>query len=269
MQNQRKSKTATHSYMHSERSHGQGHGDSQSRGTRKSYSGVDDSSSVDVQSCPQIYEEIIQQLEGDVRKHIRIEHQLKLHIESVEDRVEELERELDRLDGGIRSQRVDSERESKRSTVRESHRARDSTKRVEKAEAELRALKEQMVHDGREIEALKEKIREKELREIQLRKESTELVRAAEDKAHKQVLEIKEHGDEELSRAQKSLEGARYRIRKLEESIMQLSGEVEMLKREKDELIDEQRLLMRRGIGSGDKMSNGQHATGERVIAVS
>lgn len=32
-------------------------------------------------------------MEADIRKHIRIEHQLKLHIESVEDRVEELERE--------------------------------------------------------------------------------------------------------------------------------------------------------------------------------
>jgi hypothetical protein len=37
---------------------------------------------------------MIQQLESDIRKHIRIEHQLKLHIESVEDRVEELERQL-------------------------------------------------------------------------------------------------------------------------------------------------------------------------------
>ena len=44
-------------------------------------------------SCPRVYEEMIQQLEADVRKHIRIEHQLKLHIESVEDRVEELERD--------------------------------------------------------------------------------------------------------------------------------------------------------------------------------
>ena len=34
----------------------------------------------------------MRQLEADIRKHIRIEHQLKLHIESVEDRVEELER---------------------------------------------------------------------------------------------------------------------------------------------------------------------------------
>jgi len=42
---------------------------------------------------PKVYEEIMRQLEADIRKHIRIEHQLKLHIESVEDRVEELERE--------------------------------------------------------------------------------------------------------------------------------------------------------------------------------
>ena len=47
-------------------------------------------------SCPKIFEEIIQKLEADVRKHIRIEHQLKLHIESTEDRIEELEREQDK-----------------------------------------------------------------------------------------------------------------------------------------------------------------------------
>ena len=50
-------------------------------------------SSAGAPSCPRIYEEIIQGLEADIRKHIRIEHQLKLHIESVEDRIEELERE--------------------------------------------------------------------------------------------------------------------------------------------------------------------------------
>ena len=52
----------------------------------------------DSPSCPRIYEEMIQQLEADIRKHIRIEHQLKLHIESVEDRVEELERDLEKLE---------------------------------------------------------------------------------------------------------------------------------------------------------------------------
>ncbi len=42
---------------------------------------------------PKVYEEIMRSLEADIRKHIRIEHQLKLHIESVEDRVEEPEGE--------------------------------------------------------------------------------------------------------------------------------------------------------------------------------
>ena len=48
------------------------------------------------QICPKVYEEIIQSLEAEVRKHIRIEQQLKLHIESVENRVEELEREQEK-----------------------------------------------------------------------------------------------------------------------------------------------------------------------------
>lgn len=46
---------------------------------------------------PREYEEIIQTLEGDVRKHIRIEQQLKLHIETVEGRLDELEADNERL----------------------------------------------------------------------------------------------------------------------------------------------------------------------------
>ena len=37
---------------------------------------------------PMEYEEIIQKLEGDVRKHIRIQNQLKLHIESLQSKVD-------------------------------------------------------------------------------------------------------------------------------------------------------------------------------------
>jgi predicted nucleic acid-binding Zn-ribbon protein len=44
----------------------------------------------------------MRQLEADIRKHIRIEHQLKLHIESVEDRVEELERAEDDYENKIK-----------------------------------------------------------------------------------------------------------------------------------------------------------------------
>lgn len=87
-------------------------------------------SSYVMEDCPPVYEEIIQGLEADVRKHIRIEHQLKLHIESVEDRVEELERELDRLDEKSESRALD----------------------------ELRLLKEQMASERDTIDTLTDKL---------------------------------------------------------------------------------------------------------------
>ena len=46
---------------------------------------------------PKEYEEIIQTLEGDIRKHIRIEQQLKLHIETIEGQLDQLELENERL----------------------------------------------------------------------------------------------------------------------------------------------------------------------------
>ena len=41
---------------------------------------------------PMEYEEIIQKLEADIRKHIRIQNQLKLHIESLQSKVDEKEK---------------------------------------------------------------------------------------------------------------------------------------------------------------------------------
>lgn len=38
------------------------------------------------------YEQMIQKLEADVRNHIRVEQQLKLHIESIQNKLEEYER---------------------------------------------------------------------------------------------------------------------------------------------------------------------------------
>jgi len=40
----------------------------------------------------------MQGLEADVRKHIRIQHQLKLHIESCEEKIEELEKECNDME---------------------------------------------------------------------------------------------------------------------------------------------------------------------------
>jgi hypothetical protein len=42
-----------------------------------------------------MYENEIQGLEAEIRSHIRLQQQLKLHIETTEARVEELEKEND------------------------------------------------------------------------------------------------------------------------------------------------------------------------------
>ena len=67
-------------------------------------------------SCPKVYEEIIQDLEGDIRKHIRMEHQLKLHIESVEDRIEELERDIEKRENGQQPETSDAKKSPSETT---------------------------------------------------------------------------------------------------------------------------------------------------------
>ena len=46
---------------------------------------------------PKEYEKVIQKLEADVRNHIRVEQQLKLHIETVHNKMEELENKCNTL----------------------------------------------------------------------------------------------------------------------------------------------------------------------------
>ena len=46
---------------------------------------------------PKEYEKMLQKLEGDVRMHIRIEQQLKLHIDNIEFRLDEAEKENNKL----------------------------------------------------------------------------------------------------------------------------------------------------------------------------
>lgn len=43
---------------------------------------------------PKEYELIIQKLESDVRNHIRVEQQLKLHIETVHNKMDEMEKKI-------------------------------------------------------------------------------------------------------------------------------------------------------------------------------
>lgn len=123
----------------------------------------------DSPSCPRVYEEIIQQLEADVRKHIRIEHQLKLHIESVEDRVEELERDLGLLEKKQKQASASKHDEPVAHSKRGSQ-ASDSIN-VSKVKAELQELKAQMVNEKKQIHELKEQIKVKDKKEVDMQKE--------------------------------------------------------------------------------------------------
>lgn len=42
---------------------------------------------------PRVYEKLIQKLEADVRGHIRLEHEMKIHMDYLEGKVEKMERE--------------------------------------------------------------------------------------------------------------------------------------------------------------------------------
>ena len=52
---------------------------------------------------PSLYEELIQKYEGDIRNHIRIEQQMKLHSDSVINKLEDKEKQYDKLEDKIRS----------------------------------------------------------------------------------------------------------------------------------------------------------------------
>ena len=42
---------------------------------------------------PKIYEKIIQKLESDVRGHIRLEHEMKIHMDYLEGKIEKFDKE--------------------------------------------------------------------------------------------------------------------------------------------------------------------------------
>jgi hypothetical protein len=42
---------------------------------------------------PKIYEKIIQKLEADIRGHIRLEHEMKIHMDYLEAKVEKFEKD--------------------------------------------------------------------------------------------------------------------------------------------------------------------------------
>ncbi len=45
-----------------------------------------------------VYEKIIQKLEADIRGHIRLEHEMKIHMDYLEGRLEKFEKEKVQVD---------------------------------------------------------------------------------------------------------------------------------------------------------------------------
>jgi DNA polymerase III delta prime subunit len=69
------------------------------------------SSSVLSVDPPQDYEELIQKYEGDIRKHIRIEQQMKLHSESLQQKLEDKEKEITAIQKDLSSLKEEYDRE--------------------------------------------------------------------------------------------------------------------------------------------------------------
>jgi len=93
----------------------------------------------------QQYESALQKLESEVRNHIKVEQQLKIHIENVHGRIEEAERDNERLKREFRSGK-DSEDSSRR--LQESQTLRHSAKRDQAKIAELEKLAGRLEAEG-------------------------------------------------------------------------------------------------------------------------
>lgn len=118
--------------------------------------------------------------------------------------MEELERELDKLDGGNRSQRVDSALESRRSMA--SKRAFDDN--------QIQILREQKERDAEEMMELRDRIREKEVKELEMQRELVNQVREAEEKAEDRINEAKARYDDHLKKLEHMLESLRAKNKK-------------------------------------------------------
>ena len=89
---------------------------------------------------PKDYEMMLQKYEAEVRNHIKIEQQLKLHIECLQDKLEEAEKERQRENREREARKADEESQA----VRESKRYREllnlREEEVDKLKAELSRL---------------------------------------------------------------------------------------------------------------------------------
>ena len=120
--------------------------------------------------APTIYEELIQKYEGDIRNHIRIEQQMKLHSDSVLNKLEDKEKEYDKTRSRLKQQEnVYKEAESKlrieMKILKEENEALKKAleKKIERIltlESNVKEATSNYVHLEREFAALKRRIEE-------------------------------------------------------------------------------------------------------------
>lgn len=168
----------------------------------------------------------------------------------MEDRVEELERDLDKYekddkpkDGSTTDQKDSKKKEYRGGHSKASSRASEAIDAA-KYKAELQELRAQLQQQKGEIGELKEGIKAKDKKEVDLRKEigkqTQTLIQVKEELLAKneKVLQLETQVEE--------LAGIRAKNQKLEDHIRQLKKELEAIKRERAEWETEQLLLLQR-----------------------
>jgi chromosome segregation ATPase len=101
------------------------------------------------------FENMLQKLEAEVRNHIRIEHQLKLHIENTQNKVEELEKYKLEADGKI-SKLEEMLKSQEKGKPQKPDNSKD--KSIQKFEIECTKLKNLLEEKVKECEKLKKEL---------------------------------------------------------------------------------------------------------------
>jgi hypothetical protein len=118
---------------------------------KKDYKGSD---KAELAQRSEQFENMLQKLEAEVRNHIRIEHQLKLHIESNQQKIEELERYKLETDEKIQG----FEGKNKGDNQRKAQVELSKDKIVQKFEVECTKLKSLLEDKVKECEKLKKEL---------------------------------------------------------------------------------------------------------------
>ena len=117
---------------------------------KKDYKGSD---KAELAQRSEQFENMLQKLEAEVRNHIRIEHQLKLHIESNQNKIEELERYKQEADEKLHQYEGKGKVDSRKTQAEQ-----NKDKIVQKFEVECTKLKSLLEDKVKECEKLKKEL---------------------------------------------------------------------------------------------------------------